>query len=315
MHYLGLDIGGTKVAAGVVTRDGAVLSRVQEATADLRRGGDPLTEIVRLGRHAVREAGGGRVRGVGAALPGPVDRTGPRMLAAPTIPELTNVALEGPLREAFGCPVAGDNDANGCALAESMFGAGRGREHVVYLTVSTGIGGGVVIRGRLLRGARGTSAEFGHQVILPDGGPTCACGGRGCLETLASGTAIAARARVLFGGNDEPLEALTAEWVAERVHTGDERAVRLWTEVASYLGAGISNIINILDPDVVVLGGGVSTGAGELLLAPVRRYVSERCMPSLARDVSILEAQLGSEAGIVGAACLVMEMEAERDGD
>lgn len=311
MHYLGIDIGGTKVAAGVVTRHGAQLSRAQVATADLRLGGDPLTEIVLLGRQAIRDAGAVSLAGVGVALPGPVDRTGPRLLAAPTIPELANVPLAGPLRKAFGCPVAGDNDANACALAEGLFGAGRGHEIVVYITVSTGIGGGVVIGGRVFRGARGTSAEFGHQVILPEGGPPCACGGRGCLETLASGTSIAARARLVFAGSGEPPESLTAAWVAGQVRAGDERAVRLWTEVASYLGAGICNVINILDPNVVVLGGGVATGAGELLLAPVRRFVSERCMPCLARDVSILEAALGREAGIVGAACLVMESEAE----
>lgn len=309
-YYLGLDVGGTKTAAGVVSAEGAVLSYLRVSTPDLRAGGDPLPKLIRLGREAVtkarleEEAPGAALDGVGIALPGPVDRREVRMLAAPTIPEIEGVPLAPAVAEAFGCPAAGDNDANACALAESRFGAGRGHSHVVYFTVSTGIGGGIVVDRRAFRGAGGTSAEFGHQVILPEGGPLCDCGNRGCLEALASGRGIAARAQALMGQ-----EVLTAEAAAEAARAGNPAALRVWEETALYLGLGIANVINILDPEVIVVGGGVAAGAGDLLFARVRKVVGERCMPSLGRRVPILPAALGPEVGIVGAACLAMEAE------
>ncbi|MFN3652154.1 MAG: ROK family protein [Armatimonadota bacterium] len=300
--FLGLDLGGTKVAAGVVTPDGRVLSHVREATSALRADGDPLRGILRLGREAVRAADASRLEGVGIALPGPADAAGLRLIQAPTIPELEGIALEAPLRAAFGAPVSGDNDANACALAESRFGAARGSRSMVYFTVSTGIGGGIVVEGELYRGSRGTSAELGHQAILPLGGPACDCGGSGCLEALASGRGIARRARESMPERGE----LTAVEIAELARAGDPTALRIWDETALYLGLGVANAINVLDPEVVVLGGGVAVGAADLLLEPVREVVRTRCMPILRREVPIRVAALGAEVGIVGAAALAM---------
>lgn len=308
--YLGLDLGGTKVAVGLVTSNGEVLSRAQALTADLRANGDPLANIIHLARGVLAPARGAGLRGVGVALPGPTDRDSLRLLAAPTIPEIEGVALGPAFEAAFGCPAAGDNDANGAALAESRFGAGAGSRQVVYFTISTGIGGGIVADGCVVRGSRGTSAEFGHQIILPMGGPVCDCGGNGCLEALASGRGIARRASLALTSHRsrvEPPEPLGAAWVAEQARAGEAWASEVWRETALYLGIGISNVINILDPDVVVLGGGVSAGAGDLLLDPVQDVVRSRCMPSLRREVPIRLAALGSEVGIVGAACLAME--------
>jgi glucokinase len=311
--YLALDVGGTKVAAGVVTGDGAVLSRLRIPTRDLRIGGNPLARLIVLGQEALDAAGGRPPAGVGITLPGPVDRRELRMRAAPTIPEFEGLPLAGALEDAFGCPAAGDNDANGCALAEARFGAGRGYSHVVYLTVSTGIGGGIVVDGRVFRGAAGASGEFGHQVLLPEGGPLCDCGNTGCLEALASGRGIAARARLAQANAPEGTAPrwsradLTAEVVAEAARAGDLLALRVWQETALYLGLGIANAINILDPDVVVLGGGVATGAADLLFPSLREVVSRRCMPSLRRSVPILPTALGADVGLIGAACLAME--------
>jgi glucokinase len=307
--YLGLDLGGTKVAVGVVDQSGRVLARTQSSTSDLRAGGDPLASIIRLAQGVLGAGDAAGLRGVGVALPGPTERETLRLLAAPTIPEIEGVPLAPALERAFGCPAAGDNDANGAALAESRFGGGAGYGQVAYFTVSTGIGGGIVMEGRVLRGSRGTSAEFGHQVILPVGGPPCDCGGHGCLEALASGRGIVRRARLALVAQELPLPEgeLRAEWVAEQARQGAGWAVEVWRETALFLGAGISNVINILDPDVVVLGGGVSTGAVDLLLEPVRDVVRARCMPSLEREVPVVTAVLGTEVGIVGAACLAME--------
>jgi len=306
-HYLGLDLGGTKVAVGVVDQEGRVRARAQALTAELREGGDPLAKIIQLARGVLSP--GSELRGVGVALPGPTDRETLRLLAAPTIPEIEGVPLAPALERAFGCSAAGDNDANGAALAESRFGAGAGFRQVVYFTISTGIGGGIVLDGRVLRGSHGTSAELGHQVILPIGGPSCDCGGQGCLEALASGRGIVRRARTVLAAHGQPLppEPIDTLWVAEQARIGAAWAAEVWQETALYLGVGISNVINILDPDVVVLGGGVATGAQDLLLPAVRDVVRTRCMPSLRRDVPILPAALGSEVGIVGAACLAME--------
>jgi glucokinase len=312
-RYLGIDVGGTKVAVGVVSDDGRVLSQLRATTDEVRAGGDPLRTIIEMGRVALAAAGDGPTAGVGIGLPGPVDYATVTMLAAPTIPELHGVSLAGPLADAFGCPAAGDNDANGAALAEARFGAGRGREHVVYMTVSTGIGGGIVTGGRVFRGARGTSAEFGHQVVQPVHGPPCDCGGSGCLETLASGRGIARAAKRLVEAlppDERPLwarEPLTGAAVADAVRRGDPLACRAWETSMLYLGLGLSNVINLLDPDVIVLGGGVAVGSWDLLLSPVERVVQERCMPTLRREVPLVRADLGAEVGIIGAACLAME--------
>ncbi len=313
-RYLGIDVGGTKVAAGVVTEDGRVLSHLRAPTAELRAGGDPLSAILALGQRAISESGGHPgepLAGVGIGLPGPADPQGILMLAAPTLPELLEVSLQPVLEETFGCPAAGENDANACALAEARFGAGVGASVVAYITISTGIGGGVVVDGQVYRGAGGTSGEFGHQIIVPFGGPPCDCGGYGCLEALASGRGIAARARLAYaeaGGDNCPdPDAITSEWLVDRLREVDRVAGRVWRETVIYLGAGISNVINLLDPEVVILGGGVATGAADLLFEPLRRQVAARCMPSLTRPTRIVPAALGPEVGIVGAACLAMD--------
>jgi glucokinase len=228
------------------------------------------------------------------------------MLAAPTIPEFHRRDLRPLLEGEFGCPAAGENDARACALAECRFGAGRGCRWMVYMTVSTGNGGGVILDGRLLRGATGTAGEVGHQAILPEGGGPCDCGGRGCLETLASGRAIAARGRAALQAvrPDRDHSDLTARDVHAAFLAGEEWAKRVWADTALYLGLGIANLINAYDPEAVVLGGGVIDGAGEDLLAPVRAVVWERCMPSLSRPVAICAAALGPDTGILAAATL-----------
>src|SRR5205823_5425529 len=168
---------------------GRLLSRVRESTAAAREGGAILASLARLGRSAIAAAGVRAVRGVGVALPGPADRRRVALIAAPTIPEIENVSLAEPLAAAFAAPVFGDNDANAAALAEALFGAGRGAAVVAYFTISTGIGGGLVSDRRVFRGAHGAAAEFGHQSVEREGEP-CHCGASGCLETVASGPAI-----------------------------------------------------------------------------------------------------------------------------
>lgn len=297
--YLGLDVGGTKTAAGVVTSAGRLLSRVACSTSELRSGGDPLAQLIALGRSAMDCCGRSQVSGVGVALPGPVDPDGARMLAAPTIPEFQDLAVAPLLERVFGCPAAGENDGNACALAECRLGAGKGARDLVYVTVSTGIGGGIVLGGRIFRGAHGSSGEIGHQVVMEDPTP-CDCGGQGCLETLASGRGILRRAR------RKGLAVESAAESAELARSGDPKAIALWRETGEILGLGLSNVVNLLDPEVILLGGGVGLGAADLLLDPVRETLRARCMPSLSRPVRVATAGLGEDLGIVSGAALVM---------
>lgn len=314
-YYLGIDVGGTKVAVGLVTGEGRVLSHVREPTAEARRSPGILASLVRLSRRAAAEAGveWGSLAAAGIVLPGPTDPRGPTMLAAPTIPELEGVPLSPSLGVELGLPLAGDNDANAIALAEARFGAARGARVAVYLTISTGIGGGVVADGQLFRGASGTAGEFGHLVVEPDGEP-CACGGAGCLETVASGPAIARRARRLLPRHPESVLAdrswragrsWDAHLLADAARQGDAMALHVWEDVGERLGLAVASIINLFDADCVVLGGGVM-GAADLLLPTLRQVAAERAMPVLGRPVSVAPAALGEDAGIVGAAALGM---------
>jgi glucokinase len=311
-----IDIGGTKLAVGVVDGAGRVLSSVRAKTELALSPEATCSQLVEMLRQAHREAGEDvPLQAVGLGCGGPLDRPSGTIITIPNQPGWDGFPIRAFFEERLGLPVALDNDANAAGLGEALFGAGRGHSHVCYFTVSTGVGGGIVIGGRALRGATEMAAEFGHQVILPDG-PRCTCGKWGCLESLASGTSIARRAREkLASGANSPLREavrgdlnrITAERLARAAHEGDPFALDLWEETGRYLGLGVLNVIHILNPSIVVIGGGVSN-AGDLLFKPVRRTVKERGMAPLVNACEIVPAALGADVGIVGAAALAMEM-------
>lgn len=317
----GVDIGGTKLAVGVSDLCGRILSVVREPT-DRSGGPDPvLRALERMLCRALDEAGrklglaSGRpaLRAIGIGVGGPLDPERTVVLRAPNLPGWDNCPVKAFFEDAFGVPANMDNDASTAALGEARMGAGKGFSVVCYFTVSTGIGGGIVINGRLYRGASASAGEFGHQIILPNG-PLCLCGRRGCLEALASGTSIARRAReqlpadsMLLRMADGDPNAITAAMVAEAARAGDAYSLRLWEETGYYLGIGVSNVINILNPDRVVLGGGV-TKAGDLLFEPVRRTVAETAMRELAAVCEVVPAALGDNVGVAGAICLAQDI-------
>lgn len=311
--YLGIDIGGTKIAAGILDTEGRVHGRASCLTNDAR--GRVIHSCVELAEAAIL-AGGlerNRILGVGLALPGPTDLLGPTLLVAPALAELEAQPLTEPFQAAFGVPVFGENDARAAALGEALFGAGMGKDLVAYFTISTGVGGGVVCRGRPVRGAHGFASEFGHQVVERDGDP-CSCGGFGCLETIASGPAIARRARAMLARRPGGLLA-DDEWRASRpwdavlvaaaAREGDGLAVHVFDEVAEAVGLGVVNVVTLLDPDCVVLGGGVMQSA-DLLMPAIRQIVAERAMPALSRPLEVTAALLGPDVGWIGAATLAM---------
>lgn len=312
--YLGIDLGGTKTALALVTRDGEAIAYRRIASDAAREREGILAACAEIGHSLAREAGG--VAAIGLALPGPVARDRRSLLRAQSLSELDGIDLVAWAEATFGAPAVADNDANAAALAEARFGAGRGARIVCYFTLSTGIGGGIVADGRLFRGAYGLAGEFGHQKVHPHG-PRCGCGGYGCLEAVASGTAIARRAGELAARHPESLLAdagfrrgrpLTAAVVAEAARAGDTVATRLWEEVGEFLGIGIANAVNLLDPECVVLGGGL-TGAAELFLPALHQELAANVMPEMLATVRVELAALGEAAGAIGAATLCFEAE------
>jgi glucokinase len=307
---LALDIGGTKLAAAVVTADGVAHGLVVEPTphaGDWRPAADRLFE---LGRRALGRAGAGPVHAVGIACGGPLDAPSGLVLSPPHLPGWTRVPI-GPLAaEEFGVPFALENDATAAALGEHRFGAGRGAGTMLYLTISTGIGGGAVVNGTLHRGAAGNGGEFGH-IIVHRGGRLCACGRRGCVEAYASGTSIAQRAReALATGKPSILAALpvvTAMDVVAAAADGDALAAAVWDETVDLLGAAVADLVNAFEPDLVVLGGGV-TRAGAMLLDPIRELVSREAMPPADGTARVELAALGDLVGVIGAGIIAQSL-------
>lgn len=311
---LGIDIGGTKTILALANESGEILAKLRFPSR-MALGPDAyLDDMICRADAFVQESGcEGKVEGVGVCCGGPLDREKGLILSGSTLPGWTMVPIRKTIEDAFGAPMNFDNDATAAGYAEALFGAGKGTRDMAYFTVSTGIGGGIISGGKPFRGA-GNAAEFGHQT-LDVNGPVCPCGKRGCLQGLASGTAIGERARHaaeerptrmidLAGGE---IRRITAETAAEAAQLGDPVALNVWEETGKYLGQGISNVINILNPDLVVLGGGV-TKAGELLFEPTRRYAKLFSMPELYADCRIVPATLGDDVGIHGAIALAMEI-------
>ena len=304
MNVVGVDVGATKIAAGVISPEGEVLGRVRYPTA--RTPEKLLSGIVR----AVSEVGDGfEVEGACVAVPGSLMARDDTIVYSPNLHAIEGIRLKDELEPEVGLPLTIENDNNAAAWGEFRFGAGRGADHLVYVGLGTGIGGGVVFHGRLLRGAQGAGGELGH-VTIHATGPRCACGNRGCLEAFASGNAIGRRAREVAA--EKPKSALgrlaaerevLGEDVAMLAHEGDEAALRVLEEVGRWLGVGLAGFVNVFNPDVVAVGGG-AMGAGELLLGPAREEVRLRARPPARELAEIKEATLGPDSGMIGAAAL-----------
>ncbi len=310
----GVDLGGTNLRAAVVDAEGAIVDdetcpAPDSGVVDAIHG---LLVALRDRNTGAGRAGPGRV-GVGAA--GMVDRAGV-VHFAPNLPALRGVALAADLAAAFGEPVAVDNDANVAAIAEAVHGAARGRDDVLVITLGTGIGGGIVAGGKLLRGAHGFAAEIGHFQVDP-AGPRCACGQVGHWEAVASGTALrrlsrewaeAGRLAAILAVVDGDASAVTGEHVAAAAGDGDADAIALLRHYSANVAVGLAGLVNILDPEVVVIGGGL-VQLGELLLGPVREELASRIEGGGARPpVEVVAAALGERAGVVGAAVLARDL-------
>ncbi len=309
-YAIGVDLGGTKTLTALVGSGGEVVARVRRATP--RSGPEAVIEAIIASVAGLSDRSGiapGATLGVGVGAPGPLDPDTGVVFEPPNMPFWRDVPLASLLAERLGVPVFVENDANAAAMGEHWAGAGRGVDDLVYITVSTGIGGGLILGGRLYRGAGGTAGEIGHMVIA-HGGPRCGCGRFGCLEAMASGTAIAREARrAVEAGRPTVLsrlssDAISAEAVARAAADGDPLAREIFAGAAAALGVGVANLVNLLNPALVIIGGGVAK-AGEMLFAPVRRIVREEAFERPAALVRVIPAALGDDVGAVGAAAVV----------
>lgn len=309
-YTIGIDVGGTKVLGGVVDENGKVIATARKDTP--RQGGSALTQtIADIAQELIQSHD---VESVGVSAAGFVSSDRKTMLATPNIADWNGVNLDQELTKLIGLNVIIENDANAAAWGEAKFGAGRNQDHMMMLTVGTGIGGGIVVNGALYRGAFGIAAEFGHMRVVPDG-HLCGCGARGCFEQYASGNALLRHAREaisaspeiarnLLSRGDGSIEGLTGKAITEAARDGDSVALAAFNTTGQWLGAGIATLSVILDPACVVIGGGV-IDAGEILLKPTREAL-ERTMPFAGKHPypQIIAAELGNEAGLVGVADL-----------
>ena len=306
---IGVDVGGTKIAALRVAAEGAVVARATRRTP----AEDEAATLAALDE-AVEEVRVDAVVAIGVGAAGLVDVARGTLLSSPNL-SWRDVPLRERLRSSFGLPVTVDNDATAGAWGEYRLGASRGVPHSLFVGVGTGIGGGIVQDGRLVRGASGFAGEIGHVIVEPDG-PPCGCGNRGCWEQVASGHAIARAGRAAIAARpDSAIAALaggdpgavTGAMVTEAALAGDETAVAILQEVGRRLGEGVAGLVNVLDPSIVVMGGGAAM-AGDLLLEPLRAaYRATVEGVDVRPEVPIVPASLGNDAGAVGAALLALD--------
>jgi glucokinase len=306
---IGLDVGGTKVAGLLVDEDGDVMARSSaETPAD---DAEATMKTIFQVADELRISGIPVAIGIGAA--GMVDFAAGVMRWAPNL-AWSELPIRDRVSEQMELPCVVDNDANAAAWGEYRFGTARGYRHALMVTVGTGIGGGIVADGALYRGAHGFAAEIGHVIVEP-GGPECGCGNRGCWEQVASGHALGRLGRLAVEARPDSGIALlaagdevTGYHVAEAAMQGDPVATEIFTQVARRLGEGIAGLVNILDPEVVVVGGGVAE-VGDLLLEPARAaFLAAVEAPDHRPEVPILPAALGNDAGAIGAAALALEL-------
>jgi glucokinase len=300
-------VGGTKIAAGVVTPEGTIVEETRYPTP-----ASPKRLVESIARAVLEVKEGVEVGGACLAVAGLILSQENRVVFSPNLHAVEGIPLKDELEPRIGVPLTVENDANAAAWGEFRFGAGSEVDHLVFVTLGTGVGGGVISHGVLLRGAQGAGGELGH-VTIQATGPRCACGNRGCLEALASGTAISRRAREL--ASEKPNSALgrlaaerkiLGEDVTRLAREGDELALSVLEEAGRWLGIGLAGFVNIFNPEVVAVGGGV-VAAGELILKAAREEVYLRARPPSRDLAEIKEATLGPESGVLGAAALARD--------
>jgi glucokinase len=313
---LGIDLGGTKILTAVANARGEMLSRDHSITPAQEGVNAVVTSILESVSRALNQAHitAANINAIGVGAPGLSNPETGVLFASPNLPGWKDVPLRDMIEKNLGKKAFLINDANAAAIGELYFGAGRGARNFIYITVSTGIGGGIIIDRKIYTGSTGTAGELGHMAIEA-GGPPCNCGNIGCWETLASGTALSreAKSRVEEGAattilkySDGNIEKINAEVIHEAALAGDELANILIARNAYYLGVGLANLINIFNPELIVIGGGLSN-IGDMLLLPAYEEARRRAFKQSQQTVRFAKAELGRNSGVIGAAAFAWE--------
>jgi len=312
---IGVDFGGTNVKVGLVSARGHVHRSRMLPTKAIGRPAAFIEGLSQAVGSLARMVGlaPAQLRGVGVGVPGPVDATRGLVYSTVNVPGWHEVPLRAQLERRLRCPCAIDNDVNLVALGEWRVGAGRGSRNLICLTLGTGVGGGLILNGSLYRGSRGAAGELGHMVIDPRG-RRCGCGARGCLEAEVGTAAILAMGRAALRRGTEPLRTLvrasggrlSPELISQAARRGDRAARAIWMQVGCWLGVGLANLVNLLNPERIIIGGGVANAWG-LFYPTLIRTVRAQAMAVSSQTVRILRAELGNSAGVVGAAVLVWD--------
>lgn len=312
-NRIGIDVGGTNVKIALVDSDGKIgysntiptraemgyeytINNMKQAIRDL------MTETKLSAKD---------IEGIGFGLPGQVDFKSGIVRLITNIPGWVEIPLAKMIEDEFHIPTRIDNDVRCAALGELNFGAGKGCENLICITVGTGIGSGLIINGKLVRGASNAAGEIGHIKLQMHDGPICGCGDTGCLEAFASGPSIVAMAEeYILGGKSTKYRemanggAITPFIVAEAAKAGDPVARRIFTRMGEYIGIGMASVVNLLNPERIIVGGGVAD-AGDILLTPLKETIKKRAMKIAGETVQVVPAQLGNTAGVIGASLLI----------
>ena len=316
-YVVGVDMGGTKILAAVINAKGEIVQQAKRATKPKKGPEEVIERITRCIREAIdsAELKPSQIRAIGIGSPGPLDPETGVIIFAPNL-GWSNVPLKAKLEANLSIPTFVDNDVNVGTLGEYAFGAGRGVKNLVGIFVGTGIGGGIILDGKLFHGVNKTAGEVGHMIVEAKG-PRCGCGNFGCLEAVASRTAITrdlqkailkkgkkSKLTELNGGN---LDLIRSKAIARAVKHGDKPTIKVVQRAAKYLGISVASIVHFLNPEMVVLGGGVVEAMGDSLLDPIRHAAAEYALPTTMDGVQIVAATLGDNAGVIGASVLARE--------
>ncbi len=311
---IGVDLGGTRVRAVLTDGSGKFLARTEKLTKAYKGKAYVIDRIVEVVNTIMDGADHSQIVGLGLGAPGPTNPHSGMVYSPPNLPGWTNVPLGEILEDRLKIPAYIGNDATLAALGEYTFGAGKDYRYLVYITVSTGIGGGIIDNGRMIEGAKGAAGEIGHMTIEPFG-PRCNCGNQGCLEVLASGTGIRRRAlemlesgrksllTELSGGDLKKVDAMLVDQAAR---LGDQASIELIEQTAVYLGIGITNLLHLLNPEIIVFGGGVAN-SGDLMMQIITEEVNRRAMPIFRENLKLVSTNLGGDVGLYGAVALVLQ--------
>ena len=311
-YRIGVDVGGTNVKIALVDKEGGIVYSNTTPTRAEMGYEYTISNIKQAINDLMKETKTDKnsIEGIGFGFPGQIDCNEGVVRVLPNIPGWINVPVAKIMEKEFGIPTKVDNDVRCAALGELAFGAGKGCQNLICITVGTGIGSGLIVNGKLVRGADNAAGEIGHIKLQMHNGPICGCGDSGCLEAFASGPSIIAMAQeYILGGKSTKYRELanpeiTPYVVAEAAKQGDKVALKIFERMGEYIGIGLSSVVNLLNPEKIVVGGGVAD-AGDILFTPIINTLKKRAMPIQAKSVSVVPAQLGNAAGVIGASLLI----------